>query len=158
MAYREVIGLLGADINQSRECKQYVEKQESDIQDALQIYELQVLKKNHRNKLLLQRNVQHRAEITLQERQLRQLNQQLEEQKQVTAEIQQTNHSLQRQVEQLQQQQVQGDPRPAELQSMVRTKVKRAHSHTPAHSHWSYDKLHPCVVYSCTALKNMGKA
>ena len=38
------------------------------------------------------------------ERQLRQLNQQLEEQEQVTAEIQQTNHSLQRQVEQLQQQ------------------------------------------------------
>ena len=33
-----------------------------------------------------------------------QLNQQLEEQEQVTAEIQQTNHSLQRQVEQLQQQ------------------------------------------------------
>ena len=35
---------------------------------------------------------------------LQRLNQQLEEQEQVTAEIQQTNHSLQRQVEQLQQQ------------------------------------------------------
>ena len=38
------------------------------------------------------------------ERQLRQLNKQMEEQEQVTAEIQQTNHSLQRQVEQLEQQ------------------------------------------------------
>ena len=43
-------------------------------------------------------------EILSWERQLRQLNQQLEEQEQVSANIQQTNRSLQRQVEQLQQQ------------------------------------------------------
>ena len=50
---------------------------------------------------------QHQEEISSSERreiQLRQLNKQMEEQEQVTAEIQQTNHSLQRQMEQLQQQ------------------------------------------------------
>ena len=143
MAYREVIALLGADINQSRECKHYARKEESGIEDetnAMQVYELQALEKNRRNKILLQRNVQQR---TSQETQLRPINQQLGEQEQATGEIQQTNHSLQRQVEQLQRQQVHGDPRPAEFQSPVRTEVKRAHSHTPAHSHWSYNKLHP---------------
>ena len=58
---------------------------------------------------------QHRVEIASRERQLRWLNQQLEEQEQlqVIAEIQQTKHSLQRQVEQLQQQlsqQIQRNP------------------------------------------------
>ena len=102
MAYQEVIALLGTDIKQSGECKQCVQR-EGD--NGMQIYELQVLEKNRRNKLLLQRNVQHREEeILSRERQLRQLNQQLEEQEKVMAEIQQTNHSLQRQVEQLQQQ------------------------------------------------------
>ena len=48
-----------------------------------------------------------REEIASRERQLRQLNQQLDEQEQVTAEIQ---HSLQRQVEQLQQQLSQQNP------------------------------------------------
>ena len=43
-------------------------------------------------------------DIASRERKLRQLNQQLEEQKQVIAEIQQTNHSLQRGIKQLQQQ------------------------------------------------------
>ena len=66
-----------------------------------------------KNFQLEQQNIQHQEEISSQERQLReeilsrerdiqQLNQQLREQEQVTAEIQQTNHSLQRQVEQLQ--------------------------------------------------------
>ena len=49
----------------------------------------------------------HREEIASRERQLRQLNHQLEEQEQVTAEIQ---HSLQRQVEHLQQQLSQQNP------------------------------------------------
>ena len=53
---------------------------------------------------LQQKKRQLQEEITSRERQVRLLNQQLEEQEQVTAEIQQTNHSLQRQVEQLQQQ------------------------------------------------------
>ena len=47
---------------------------------------------------------QFQEEIASRERQLQQLNQQLKEQEEVTAEIQQTNYSLQRQVEQLQQQ------------------------------------------------------
>jgi hypothetical protein len=47
---------------------------------------------------------QLREEILPQERQLQQLSQQLEEQEQVTAEIQQTNDFLQKQVEQLQRQ------------------------------------------------------
>ena len=47
---------------------------------------------------------QLQEQISARERQFREINQKLEEQEQVTAEIQQTNHSLQRQVEQLQQQ------------------------------------------------------
>ena len=54
----------------------------------------------------------HQEEISSRERELRQLNQKLEEHEQVTAEIQQTNHSLQRQVEQLQQQLSQQSPQP----------------------------------------------
>ena len=51
------------------------------------------------------RQLERQSQLTAErERQLRQLSQQLEEQEQVTAEIQQTNHSLHRQVEQLQQQ------------------------------------------------------
>jgi serine/threonine protein kinase len=50
------------------------------------------------------REKRFQKEKASQERRLRRLYQQLEEQEQVTAEIQQTNHSLQRQVEQLQQQ------------------------------------------------------
>ena len=51
------------------------------------------------------RERQLQEEISAREGQERQLNQQLEEQEQAMAEFQQTNHSLQRQVEQLQQQQ-----------------------------------------------------
>ena len=83
------------------------------------------------------RERQLREEISARERQLqeeisaregreRQLNQQLEEQEQVTAEIQQTNNSLQRQVEQLQQQlsqqslkQVDHKPHPHSVRKMT---------------------------------------
>ena len=58
------------------------------------------------------RERQLQEERVTRERQLQKLNQQLEEQEQVTAEIQQTNHSLQRQVEQLQQQLSQQSPKP----------------------------------------------
>ena len=64
---------------------------------------LQQKERQHREEIAL-RERQLRQEIASRERQLRQLNLQLEEQEQVTAEIQQTNHSLQRQVEQLKQQ------------------------------------------------------
>ncbi len=150
MAYRdqEEIALLGTDIKQSGESRHCVHRQESDIQgeiNAMQMYELQALEKNRRNKLLVQRNVQHQEKISTQERRFQQLNQQLEEQEQ---EIQQTNHSLQRQVEQLQQEQTQKDPRPLQLQFPVRSEVKNlthVHYHTPltTHPRWSYDKLHP---------------
>jgi hypothetical protein len=153
MAYcdQKVIALLGADVKQSGGCRQCVQREESDIQgetNTMQMYELQALEKNRRNKLLLQRNVQHQEKISTQERRFRQLNQQLEEQEQVTAEIQQTNHSLQRQVEQLQQWQAQKDPQPLQLQPPVRSEVKNlthVHYHTPiaTHQRWSYDKLHP---------------
>ena len=53
MAYQEVIALLGTDIKQSGECKQCVQREEGD--NAMKVYELQALEKNHRNKLLLQR-------------------------------------------------------------------------------------------------------
>ena len=145
MAYQEAIALLGADINQSRECVQKQESQDETNAMPMQIYELHALEKNRRNKLLLQRNLQHQGEIASLERRVRQLNQQLEEQEQVTAEIQQTNHSLQRQqVEQLQKQQTQNDPR--SLQLPFRSEVKREQVHcsnAQAHSHRSYNKLHP---------------
>ena len=64
---------------------------------------LQQKERQHQEEIA-SRERQHRQEIASRERRLRQLNQQLEEQEQVTAEIQQTNHFLQRQVEQLQQQ------------------------------------------------------
>ena len=64
---------------------------------------LQQKERQHQEEIA-SRERQLRQEIASRERRLRQLNQQLEEQEQVTAEIQQTNHSLQRQVEQLQQQ------------------------------------------------------
>ena len=63
-----------------------------------------------------------RGEIDSQERRLQKLNQKLKEQEQVTAEIQQTNHSLQRQVEQLQQQlsqQTQQNTKPSQPPTLV---------------------------------------
>ena len=57
-----------------------------------------------RDRDLQQMEIQLGEEISSQKRQLRQLNQQLEEQEEITADIQQTNNCLQRQVEQLQQQ------------------------------------------------------
>ena len=146
MAYQEVIALLGTDLNWSRECKQNIQKEESDSQDeinAMQTHKLQALEKNHRNKLLLQRDTRHQAEIASWERQFWQLNQQREEKEEVTAEIQQTNHSLQRQVEQLQQQQSQSDPTSSQLQLPTKSEVKRGHGHTQINSHWSYNKLDP---------------
>ena len=59
-----------------------------------------------KDRILQAKETQHQVELAFLEIQLEQLNQQLEEQEQVTAEIQ---HSLQRQVEQLQQQLVQQD-------------------------------------------------
>ena len=143
MAFQRVIAVLDADISQSGECKQYVQKQEGDIRDetnAMQIYELQALEKNHRNKILLQRNIQHQVEATSQVGQLQRLNQRLEGQEQVTAEIQQTNHSLPRQVEQLQL----PTPRSLQLQSSARNVINGGgQDHSLTHSRWSYSKLHP---------------
>ena len=81
-------------------------------------------KDNEFQEQLQQKERQLQEEITSRERQVRQLNQQLEEQEQVTAEILQTNYSLQRQVEQLQQQLSQQSPKspqpPPPSQAQVR--------------------------------------
>ena len=65
-------------------------------------HQLQEQRRLHQEEISSQER-QLREEILSRERQLQELNLKLEEQEQVTAEIQQTNHSLQRQVEQLQQ-------------------------------------------------------
>ena len=79
------------------------------------------------------------------------MNQQLKEQKQVTAEIQQTNHSLQRQVEQLQQQlskQTQqntklSQPPPVPLQVQVRGRqLQQDHSMKLKQSQPSLQQVH----------------
>ena len=66
----------------------------------------------------------HTEEIISQERQLRQLNQQLEEQEQVRAEIQQIKYSLKRQVEQLQQQLSQQSLKPPQLPPPSQAQVR----------------------------------
>ena len=80
--------------------------QQRATENASLTQQLQEQRRLHQEELSLQER-QLREEVSARERrerELQQLNQQLEEQEQVTAEIQQTNHSLQRQVEQLQQQ------------------------------------------------------
>ena len=101
-----------------RESMERVEREQNDIAELeRQIGEMQVregvtILENHRllgeiqSKEERLQSAERQHEV--QERELRsrneQLNRQLAEQEQVTAEIQQTNHSLQREVEQLQQQ------------------------------------------------------
>ena len=72
---------------------------------------------HEQNRLVQQKERQLQEERALQERRIQQLNQQLKEQEEVTAEIQQTNHSLQRQ---LQQQLSQRNLKPPPSQVQVR--------------------------------------
>ena len=125
--------VIGANFNQ-----QYVLKRENETQakiGALQIHQLQALEKNRRNKLLQHGEIR-RKEMASQGRQL------LKEQEQDTAEIQQTNHSPQRQVEQLQSRK---DPRPvpSQPQPPTRSETKEGHNYSLTHSHWPYDKSQP---------------
>ena len=123
-----------------RESVQQVERVQNDIAELeRQMGEMQVREAANSQQLHNENNMAKRLKMSnfnkrrfsqkQQEKQLtkrKALNQQLEEQEQVTAEIQQTNHSLQRQVEQLQQQlsqQTQQNtkpPSPVPLQAQVR--------------------------------------
>ena len=77
-------------------------------QDEIQAKDIQIMSQNlEKDRVIQDKDRVHQEEIASRERQLRELNQQLEEQEQVTAEI---LHSLQRQVEQLQQQLSQQNP------------------------------------------------
>ena len=93
----------------------------------------------------------HQEEKASQKRQLRKLNQQLEEQEQVTAEIQQTNHSPQRQVEQLQQQLNQKSLKPPQppppSQAQVRGRQLQEREQLPVQPSFQVDhKSHPHIV------------
>ena len=81
-----------------------ISSKDRQLQDARRTLLQKDNKIQERDRLLQQKNRQFQEERVIRERRLQQLNQQLEEQEQVMAEIQQTNHFLQRQVEQLQQQ------------------------------------------------------
>ena len=83
--------------NEIQEQDRLLQQKERQLQEERALREREI----QEERASRERQVQERV---TRERQLRQLNQQLEEQKQVSAEIQQTNHSLHRQVEQLQQQ------------------------------------------------------
>ena len=76
--------------------------QQRATENASLTQQLQEQRRLHQEELSRERQL--REEISVREGRERQLNQQLEEQERVMAEIQQTNYSLQRQVEQLQQQ------------------------------------------------------
>ena len=150
--------VIGANFNQ-----QCIPKQENEIQakiGALQIHQLQALEKNRRNKLLQMGEIRQ-EDIASRQKQLGLLNQQLEEQlseqEQVTAEIQQTNHSLQRQVEQLQ---CRKDPRPvpSQLQPPTRSETKEGHNYSLTHSHWPYDKSQPYAWRMTMNWRDGGKA
>ena len=103
-----------ADLKASREYRESVESYIDEIQakDNQILSQVQHLQEKDR---LLQQKENEIATQTQQlndkETQLQQLQKQLEEQEQVTAKIQQTNYSLQRQVEQLKQQLSQQSPK-----------------------------------------------
>ena len=120
------------DLKESREYRESIQQIQNEVQlnsdqvllltQQLQEKDRQVLEKDRsvqekdralqqkdddiheRDRLLQQKERQLQEERASQERLIQKLNQKLVEQEEVTAEIQQTNHSLQRQVEQLQQQ------------------------------------------------------
>ena len=103
-----------AGLKESREFRESKQNYIDEIQakdnqlvsQAQQLQEKDTLLQQRADEIVSQTQQLHDKEtqIASRDRQLGQLNQQLEEQEQVTAEIQQTNHSLWRQVEQLQQQ------------------------------------------------------
>ena len=92
-----------ADLKESTKYRESVDQQQDETTQRLREKDEIIQTKDR----LLR---QHQEEIASRERQLRQLNQQLEEQEKITAEIQQTNNSLQRRVEKLQQQLSQQTP------------------------------------------------
>ena len=124
-----------AGLKESREYRESVQTHHDEIQakDCQIENKDQLLQQRATENASLTQQLQeqrrlHQEEISSREIQLRQLNQQLEEQEQVTAEIQQTNHSLQRQVEQLQKQLSQQSlepPPPSQAQVMERQLQER---------------------------------
>ena len=87
----------GATIQENRRLLDEIRSNEERLQTAERQHE-------ERERELRSRNEQLHRQLAEQAGQLQSRNRQLEEQEQVTTEIQQTNHSLQREVEQLQQQ------------------------------------------------------
>ena len=116
-----------------RECVEQVERVQNDIAELeRQIGEMQareeatVQQLRDENQQLWDENQQHQSTIQSKNRLIRKLTQQLDEREQVTAEIldQQTKHSLQRQVEQLQSQQAQPNTKPSQLTSPAPLEVQ----------------------------------
>ena len=116
--------------------------------------QLQEQRRQHREELS-SRERQLRGEISAREGRERQLNQLLDEQEQVTAEIQQTNHSLQRQVEQLQQQLSQQSlkslqPPPPSQAQVRRRQLQERESKKVQSSLQVYHKPHPHRIRKMT--------
>ena len=115
---------------QLRDNEGIIQNKDNQLQDkerALQHKDDQLQAKNE---MLEDKDRQLERQSQLTAERERQLSHQLEEQERFTAEIQQTNHSLQRQVEQLQQQLSQQNPtalenkqHPQELRKVVRLQV-----------------------------------
>ena len=148
-----------ADLKETREYRESVEQVErvqNDIAELeRQMGELQVREAATVQRLRdenQQQSQQHQSDIQSKDRHIWKLSKQLEEQEQVTAEIQQTNNSLQRQVEQLQQQlsqQAQQNtkpsqpPSPAPVEAQVRGRqLQQDHSVNKKQPQPSLQRVH----------------
>ena len=145
MAYPDVIVLQGAKLNWIKRQKPSLWKEESAGKiGASQAYNQQALEKNLRNKSLQQREVCQKVGASIEIR----LREELDEQEQVKAEIQQTKRSLQEQLKE----QTQTDPQSSLLQlqlSRGNSKGKTEDSYMSTRSYWSHDKQHPWQMSMC---------
>ena len=115
--YRESIDVVERKQNDTADLERHIE-----VIQQLQ-YEIQQQHLEHQSEIRLKD-----AQLQQQEEQLQSLNQKLEEQELITAEIQQTNYSLQRRVEQLREQlnrQIEPNSKP-QLQVQHSVKTKRS--------------------------------
>ena len=119
--YREDVQNLH-DENQAKDDQ--IVAQAHQLQEKDRLLQQRVTETTSLTKQLQDQLQRHQEEIALRERQLQQLSQQLEEQEQVTADIQLTNHSLQRQVEKLQQQLSQQSLKPPPLPPPSQAQVR----------------------------------
>ena len=104
-----------ADLKDSREYRENVHQQQDEIfikENQIVSFTEQLRDKDYQLQQLQEQNREHQNEIALQASELQWLKQHLEENEQVTAKIQMTNHSLKREVEQLQKQLSQQGLRP----------------------------------------------